>query len=86
MCFDTVKNQSVLSAHLLSINGQAGDSDGHLLPSLWGVEEAEGGLWGDAYTAGVRETQFFWHHHLAWEGQWSRDSWYSEMLLLHAEE
>ena len=54
------------SAHLGSIEGQTADGDGDLLPPLGGVEEAEGGLGGDAHTAGVGEAQLPWHHHLAW--------------------
>lgn len=60
-----VKRVALLPAHLLSIDGQAGDGDGHLLPPLGGVEEAEGGLGGDADAAGVGEPQLLWHHHLA---------------------
>lgn len=69
--------------YLLPIDGQAGDSDWHFLPTVRGVEEAEGGLWSDANTAGVRETQLLWHHHLAWRRQQNSQKLYWEMLPHH---
>ena len=54
-----------VAAHLFSINGQASDSNGDLLPSLTGVEKTQGGLGGDAHTAGMREAQLLWYNHLA---------------------
>lgn len=59
-------------AHFGSVDGQAADGDGHLLPALRGVEEAEGGLGGDAHAAGVREPELPRHHHLAWEEKTGR--------------
>lgn len=51
-------------ANLLSIDGQAGDSDGNLLPPLRRVEEAEGGLRGNANTTGMRKPELLGHHYL----------------------
>lgn len=56
-------------AHLDPVDGQAADGDGDLLPALRGVEEAQGGLGGDAHAAGVGEAELPRHHHLAWVGE-----------------